>query len=603
MSFTDFHFIRPLWFIALIPVILLIALSLRNKLAHGNWSTICDDALLPFILENNDNNSRHHGSLITLSIASILAIIALAGPTSDRLPTPVFRNDAAVVIALDLSQSMNATDIKPTRLVRAHYKIADIVQQRKDGLTALIAYAGDAFTVVPLTNDTATITSQINALTTDIMPSQGSNTLDAISKSVSLLQQAGQTEGSILLITDGIDKRDINKAKALLANYNLSILGVGTEEGAPIKLAHGGFLQDLKGNIVIPKLDVAALSSLTQQGGGIYLSISSDDSDSEQLLSHTGQARSDKASKQDDTMVEQWAELGPWLVLLLLPITAIYFRKGLLIIPLVMVMNYPQDSYAFEWQDLWQTQDQQAQKAFDAGNYEEAAELFQNPEWKAAAEYRAAKYRASSNTFEGLEQESANDHYNKATSLAKSGELEASLAEYEKSLKLNPKHPDALYNKKIVEDALKKQQEQQQNDEDSKAGDKEKEEKNNQSQQSKPQQGKSDDEQSETGEEQQDQQSENAGNQKRQEQEQKESDAEQKQQEAGQNSDKQKDEDSDNSESQSAQQQTKPMSDEEKQAQEQWLNRITDDPSNLLKRKFKYQYNQRNQRSQQGQTW
>jgi len=601
MNLADFHFIRPYWFIALLPLAILIMLSVRNKLARGNWSEVCDDALLPFILQDSDKNINRRWSSITVSIASVLAIIALAGPTWERLPTPVFRNDAAVVIVLDLSRSMNATDIKPSRLIRARYKVADILQQRQDGLTALIAYAGDAFTVAPLTEDTATISNQINALNTDIMPSQGSNTSAALKQAVTLLQQAGQSQGSILLITDGIHAQVLDQASDILGNYKLSILGIGTSDGAPVKLADGGFLKDRQGNIVVPKLNQSELISLARSGGGLYQTISSDDSDITSLMTQSARATIEQETENNDRLAEQWVEQGPWLLLILLPLAAVYFRKGLLIVPLIALMNYPQESYAFEWPNLWQTQDQQAQQAFNQQRYEEAAAQFQSAEWQAAAQFKAEQYEQAAETLQPLEQQSADVYYNQATSLAKAGKLDASLDVYNKALKLEPSHEDALYNKKLVEDALKKQQQDQQKDEQSKQGDN-----NQQDQENKPsdQQSKSD-----PSNGQQDKQSQDANDQQKQGQQNKQNENNQQQseseQEQNEDTDSQQDkkQDSETDDRVSQQQTEQSSNDEEKQAQEQWLKRIPDDPAGLLKRKFKYQYNQRNQSSQQEQTW
>ena len=175
MNLAEFHFIRPFWLLAFIPYTVILVLMWRNKLRNGNWSAVCDPALLPFILQEKVVN-QSRWPLTSAALAAVLVIIALAGPTWQRLPSPVFRNDLAVVIALDLSRSMDAGDIKPSRLIRARYKIADILKRRKDGQTALLVYAGDAFTVTPLTDDTETIASQLEALNTDIMPSQGSDT-------------------------------------------------------------------------------------------------------------------------------------------------------------------------------------------------------------------------------------------------------------------------------------------------------------------------------------------------------------------------------------------------------------------------------------------
>jgi len=602
MSVDAFHFLRPYWFIALLPLALCIWFVAKNKLARGNWSEVCDDALLPHILQDNNQPMRHRWRSITVSIASLLAIIALAGPTWEQLPSPVFRNDAALVIALDLSRSMNATDIKPSRLIRARYKLADILQQRKDGLTALIAYAGDAFTVTPLTNDTATISSQVNALSTNIMPSQGNNTRAALDLAVQLLKQAGQTQGSILLISDDVQVNLDDHVKDIATNYTVSILGVGTTDGAPVKLADGGFLKDQQGSIVIPKLNSSLLTSLTRSGKGLYRPISSDDSDIKALMTHIDAKTNADTTQNDEHVIEQWAEQGPWLLLLILPLAALYFRKGLLIVPVITLLNYPQDSYAFEWQDLWQTDDQQAQQIFKQEDYSQAAEQFDSPEWRAAAHYKSEQYQQAAETLKSIGQKTADDYYNQGTALAKANQLESAIESYEQALKLDPKHEDAQYNKQQVEDALKKQQQQDNKDKQSQQGDNKQQ---NQDQNQDDQKPESNGQQSD----QQDQQSksdsqQNSLEKNKQKDSQKPEEEDKSQKSEDKNpaeSQQQADEQNEDEQQLTPQQQSE--SDEQKQAQQQWLKRIPDDPAGLLKRKFKYQYNQRNNNSSQEQSW
>jgi len=269
MNLTEFHFIRPYWLIAFIPYLVILVIMLRNKLARGDWSAVCDTALLPYLLQDNVMK-KNRWSLTAGAIATFLAITALAGPAWKRLPAPVFRNDSALVIALDLSRSMDAEDIKPSRLIRARYKIADILKQRKDGQTALLVYAGDAFTVTPLTDDTETIGSQLEALTTGIMPSQGSNAGMVLKKAVALFKQAGLRRGQIILVTDGVDSDETLAEVRTLDGYSLSVLAAGTVDGAPIALPEGGFLKDEQGSIVVPKLNETELKALARAGNGVY---------------------------------------------------------------------------------------------------------------------------------------------------------------------------------------------------------------------------------------------------------------------------------------------------------------------------------------------
>ncbi len=329
-DFSQFHFIRPYWLLALLPYLLITGLMLKHKLSQGNWSQVCDAELLPYILQQKAANQSRWPFTAT-ALAGLLTIIALAGPTWEHLPSPVFRIESALVIVLDLSRSMDAADVKPSRLVRARYKIADILQRRKDGQTALLVYAGDAFTVTPLTDDTETIASQLGALQPSIMPEQGSNAGLALQNAVQLFKQAGLQRGNILLVTDGVNQSKAFSVAESLGPYQLSVLGIGTADGAPVKTDRGGFLKDRQGNIVIPKLQASELRKLARAGGGNYQTITADDRDIENLLQEIDrQSAARQAQQQSDLMLEQWKEQGPWLLLLVLPLAASAFRRGIL---------------------------------------------------------------------------------------------------------------------------------------------------------------------------------------------------------------------------------------------------------------------------------
>lgn len=608
MNLADFHFIRPYWLLALLPYVILLAMLVRSKLSHGVWTAVCDEALLPYLLQDKAVAQSRWPFTIS-AVAALLAIIALAGPTWQRLPTPVFRNDSALVIVLDLSRSMDAADIKPSRLGKARYKITDLLKQRKDGQTALLVYADDAFTVTPLTNDTDTIANQLSALTTEIMPGDGNNIARALEKAGALFQQAGLQKGHILLISDGGNTDEaMSKAKAL-DKYPLLVLAVGTPEGAPIALKDGGgFLKDEQGGIIVDKLDVTGLEELAQAGNGRYQALTADDADIQALLSALALQTGEKSENKENLFLEQWRDVGPYFLLLVLPLAALCFRKGLLGIALLVLLPLPKNSYALDtdklWQDLWQTKDQQAQEAYNQGDYDKAAELFENPDWQAAAHYKSGAFDKA---LENLKHNSnANSFYNQGNALAQSGHLQEAIAAYKQALKVNPKDEDAKYNKELVEKELEKQKQEQKQDQQNK--DNKQESKDNKEQQQDKDGDKS-------GKSEQDKAQENQESQKEDEQK-PEPKPEQSQQSTEQQPDKQEAEkqqenkeeaakpeqaeqtdakqDDKKSESASAQP-LDPMSKEEQQAHEQWLKRIPDDPAGLLRRKFKYQYDQRRQ--------
>jgi Ca-activated chloride channel family protein len=597
MNIAEFHFIRPYWLLAVIPYLVILSLMLRNTLSQGNWSAVCDAALLPYLLQDKPVN-QSRWTLTAGAIAALLVIIALAGPTWKRLPSPVFRNDSALVIALDLSLSMDAADIKPSRLIMARYKIADILKQRKDGQTALLVYAGDAFTVTPLTDDTETIDSQLSALNTDIMPSQGSNAAMALEKAVELLKQAGLQKGQILLVTDGVDPDKTLAAVKSLDKYQLSILGVGTDDGAPVALPEGGFLKDQQGNIVVPKLNSSELAKLAQAGNGIYQTITANDRDIQTVLANADRSVQQQSKQNDNLLLDQWADKGPWLLLLVLPLAALTFRKGLLcFFALLLILPLPKNSYALGWQDLWQTKDQQAQQDYKKQDYAKAAEQFENPDWKAAADYKASNYDKALEDLKNSK--SASSAYNQGNALAKAGQLEEAIKAYDKALAVNPNDSDAKYNKDVVEKALEKQkqQDQQKDDKQQSKDDSQQNEDNKQSEKSGEQ--KSDQNKNEEKPEQKPEQKQSDQQQSDENQQQdKEDKAEQKKPEAEkpQQAEQDKGEAKKDQAKEQAPAKAEP-SDEQQQANEQWLKRIPDDPSGLLKRKFKYQYGHRGRQS------
>ena len=542
---SEFHFIRPQWLLAIIPVLVWFVYLLQGKLRSENWSSVCDKELLPYILEKNFSKSSKMNLVLALLVA-LLTIISLAGPTVARIATPVFKNQAALIIVLDLSQSMNASDIKPSRLIRAKYKIIDILKQRKSGQTALIVYAGGAFVVTPLTNDTETIISQIPALNTDIMPAQGSATMAAIAQAKKLFEQSGILSGDILLITDGVNPNTDS------GKYRMSVLAVGTEIGAPISLKTGGFAKDANNNIIFTSLDQANLSQVAKKNNGIYRLISNDDSDISQLLDIINKRTQ---TKQDDTKMQadNWRDLGPWLLLIILPLVLLVFRKGILVLVIIAVLPMPNNSIA-AW---WQTDDQQAQAWFLQKKYQQAAQQFNNKSWKAASQYKAENFDQAIKILKDAK--TGSDLYNLGNALAKTGKLVEAIQAYDKSLAIRPNDADTLHNKEVVTKMLKQQQQQQQQQQEQQKNGEQKQ----QEQQQQQQQG-----QQEKDEQKQQQQQQQQGQQEKEEQQQQD---QQQQQALGQDDNLQ-------------------TPDESKQAVKQWLQKIPDDPAGLLKQKFLLQH-------------
>lgn len=566
---NNFHFLRPYAFLALLPLIYFVIKNYRqNAGSIAHWQKVCDIELLPYLLENSSGKNSKLAFWLTIFCATF-AIFALAAPTWQRQPAPAFRNNSALVIALNLSQTMNAQDVKPSRLIRARYKISDLLSQRKDGQTALLVYTDAAFTVTPLTSDTQTIQSQLEALTTDIMPAQGNNAVAGLEKAMTLLKQAGLPQGHILLITDSANNATDFAKK--LGGYRLSVLGIGTAEGAPISLPEGGFAKDESGQILVPKLQTTQLRELAATGFGQFQLITADDSDVKNLLKTFDSPLNQAANDKTNLFLEQWEDSGYYLILLILPWAAWQFRKGAFYLAILFLLPISKNSYALDVQNLWKTPDQLAQKAYEKRDYPKAAQKFENPEWKAAAQYQAGDFESAAKHFE-----QAKNFYNLGNALAKKGQLQEALTAYEQAITENPYDNDAKVNKELVAKELEKQKEKQkqdspqnqsqQNEKSNKDSQEKEKEKENKDSDSKPQ-PKDEHKSGENPEKQEDS---------------KQEESKQESQPEKQNEPK--------SEQAKKQIQAQKITTEQAQANEQWLKRIPDDPATLLKRKFKYQY-------------
>ena len=525
-----------------------------------------------------------------VALGGILATVAMAGPSWTRVEQPVFRSEQAIVVALDLSRSMDAQDVSPSRLARAKLKILDILEQRVSGQTALIVYSANAFTVTPLTTDADTVASLVNSLSTDIMPSRGSYPAAAIEKGLALLEQAGVVFGEVVVISDGgVGPQAFEAAEELKSSgYTLSVLGVGTLDGAPIPRGGGGFVTDRSGQIVVPRLESDGLRELADAGGGRYATLSADSRDIELLLS--GVVGSGAAGNES-LATDRWREEGPWLLLLLVPLASLAFRRGWVLVALIWILPMSQPAHAFSWSDLWQTRDQQGQQELSKGDAEAASALFEDPAWRAVARYRAGDYQDSAAGFSGLRD--ADSIYNYGNALAKMGEFEGAINAYERVLELDPSADDAAYNRDLLQELM-----EQQDAESGQQGDQQQSsEEGGGAQQS---EGSSEsDEASQEGTD------GSPGNESPEtetsarEQEMSDEDLEALEQELQRAAEEAEGQAEGEPQMTQAQAAAERREQEREQAMEQWLRRIPDDPGGLLRRKFRYQY-QRQGRDQDG---
>lgn len=554
------HFIRPWWLLA-VPVGMALPWAWRYlRRPAGDWARICDAHLLRWLsVGEPGRRPGRFGSWVTAAIFT-LAALALAGPSWQRLPDAAYAARDARVLVVDLSLSMLARDLKPDRLTRVRYRLLDVLEQTVEGQVGLVAYAGDAYVVAPLTSDTNTIATMLPALQPDIIPVSGSRADRGLALAAELLRRSGASSGEVLLVTDAVSAVDIDMA-AKLASEGIvtSVLAAGTSEGAPIPSGNG-FVSDAQGNVVIARLELGTLQALAEAGGG-RLSVL-DSGASQELPWKARDGR--EFNLRDEGLGERWKDTGPWLVLALLPFAALAFRRGMLFTVLLVLgpgLFAPPAARAGWWDDLWLRRDQQAQQALRNDQPNAAASLASDPAISGEAWYRAGDYPRAAGAWQRAAD--ADAHFNRGNALAHAGELDAAIAAYDQALAANPEMEDALFNRALVEQ-LKQQQEREQESE----GEGE-------------QQGEGDpDQQGEEGES-QEQQGEQQG-----EGEQQESD-----QPTGE-------------EGETGQQQmSEAWTEEDAQAMEQWLRRIPDDPGGLLRRKFRNEHQRRGAPQDEQQKW
>ena len=591
---SEFHLLRPLWLLLLPAGAWLIWQLMRGRADSGGWRSIVAPGLRPHVLAEPEVMRDSRRALIAALAAWTVAVVALAGPTWERLPVPAFRSDEALVVALDLSRSMNAGDVEPSRLERAKLKLLDLLERRAAGQTALVVFSAHAFTVTPLTTDTRTISSLVASVDTDIMPTQGGSIAAGLERAAALLEQTGLSQGDVLLITDSeVSAADFERAEDLASDgFRISVLAVGTEQGAPIPRPEGGFVTDGNGQVVVPQVDAAGLQRLATAGGGRFAALSSNDRDLDTLFPSPAALPLDAAlagSVEDggeQYEADVWLDRGAVLAVVLLPLLALCFRRGWLTVWLLVLLAPLPRAHAFEWQDLWQRPDQRGLRALEAEQADRAAELFESPEWRGTAQYRAGQFEASAASLAAVD--SALSNYNRGNALAKAGQIPAAIAAYDRALELDPGHEDARYNRDLLQQYLEdnppppEEQNQGQGEEN-------------------PQQGDSSGEQSQDGEQQEGQ---SASDQQSQQGEQ----SENGESEAAENAEDEAAEDGEQQGEQNAQQNAdagEETADESvadaagpddveqwasEQAAEQWLRRVPQDPGGLLRRKFLYQY-------------
>ncbi len=446
-----FHLLRPWWLLALLllPVLPWI---LRRVGESASLRRLVDVSLLPYLVEGSER--AEVGRVVGVMAGWTLACLAMAGPTWQRAPQPVVSSRSAQVIVVSMSQRMLAQDLAPDRLSRVRYKIHALLQANKAGQNALVAYAGAAFTVAPLTTDIQALTELVDALAPDTMPVPGDDAAAGIRRAVGLLKGAGINDGSIVLIDDHADAAALAAARAARATgMRVSVLGVGTDKGAPVPDRGGGFVKS-GGHTTMARRDATSLKAVATAGGGRYVGITPGREDVQALAT---QLRREPGVRDTHHRVTTWQDRGAWLLLPLLVLMAFGFRRGALwLLCIALLPLWPTTVHAAgsKWQDAWHTRDQQAARALAEGHAEKAEKLAQDPALRGTAAYRAGHYDAAARAF--ARAPGARNQYNRGNALAMMHRYHDALKAYDRALADDPHLRQARSNRKAVLDWLRR---------------------------------------------------------------------------------------------------------------------------------------------------
>ena len=483
----QFTFIRTgyLW---LMPIIIILFFILNRVLQNKtDWNSIIAEELRPYLLNKRGAKTTtiHSWPLLAACIGCLIACFCLAGPSWEKVSSPVEKNSHAMVVIADLTLSMHTSDIKPSRLVRMRYKILELLKRNKDRQVALVVYSGDAHIVSPLTDDANNIAALVPSLTPEIMPSIGSNADAAFILAEQLLEQSAAKQRTLVWLTDEVlaSQTESIIKQVRRQDAQLFIIGVGTEQGGPVILPSGKFVKTDSGRIVNAPMSRDRLMVISTKTQGQYFDLKADNSDIDRIFDQNislsiRDISTDNTDKDSSQKVDQQYDRGAYFAIALLPFVLLSFRRGWLLSVLLSVnfmtaesvwaVENPEKS-SIEWQDLWQTNDQQGEALFNQQAFTEAAEAFDRADWRALAAFKAKNYDAAIEQFnhaiKTTEQQPnnlANLHYNLGHSLAHRQDLESAINAYDTALSLNPDLEQAKVAKALLEQLQKQQKEQNQ---------------------------------------------------------------------------------------------------------------------------------------------
>lgn len=481
----ELHFIRPWWFLALLPLVILAWRLWRQTSQKGAWSQIIAPPFQTLLLTQNAEHSPKHWPIIGLGILWLITIITLSGPSWKQVKMPVETSLQGSVIVMDLSLSMLADDLKPNRLSRAQFKLQDLLKQHPELAKGMVVYAGTAHTLVPISQDNQTLLNLLPNLSPIMMPLYGSDPLQGFKLAKTLLDGAQVKQGHIIWVTDDVDDAQLEDIQDFFAqnNFTLAIYAVGTELGGPVQIPEFGLLKDDQGRIILPQVPLERLQKLANQLNSPMQRLAISNEDIKNLLppstltTQEHQKALEKGTEAENPYLDAWIEEGLVLLWLLVPLAALGFRRGWLLSWLALPMslsliNPIQPLYADEptpkafypelltgkkdpelsFTDAFITPDRQGYLLWEKEDYARAEIRFESPAWKGASLYKLGQYAKAAQQF-ALDK-TPQGFYNQGNALAQQGQFDAAKTAYQTALEKQPDFAAAQHNLALMEKLL-----------------------------------------------------------------------------------------------------------------------------------------------------
>lgn len=593
-SLKEFHFAHPVWLWANLLILLVGTLFFffgKKSASHASLEKWIDPHLLCHL--KVDPSNRVHvwwKPLLLWSAVFACLTIALAGPRWSFREIETFSKDQSVVLLLDLSESMNAPDVRPTRLVRAKQKIEDLLNLSKGVKIGLVAFAADPHMIAPLTEDKETIRYLLPSLETDLVYVQGSRLSTAFDMAEGMLETEPGRNKAILVLSDGgfEDPSAMASAKKLgEKGVMVYTMGIGSKEGAPLKDREGNVVKK-NGVPILSRLEKDKLQEISSLGKGRYLEIQGVDQEESLLLEELKKRSESHLNWGKKNRI--WDEYFYLFLLPAVPFFLWWFRKGCVLLALLGIFLPGIDLQASSLQDLFKNSEELGKKAMESGEFEAAAAHFKDPYRAGVAYYKAGKFQEAEQMFlsSSRPEVAAQALYNLGNTYVQQQKWNEAVKAYEEALNKQPDYQEAHENLQLVKDLMKEQESSQEEGEggekkegekkqDSEGNVEEKEpEEGDQSDSQKPQEG----EDSQTEKEEKEKDSEDLDTQGKEE-----SNQEEGREEGGSEDEEVQPSKEDPSLEEEKEPPTEPLSQEDLDA-DLWLNRLSNDPKTFLKSKF-----------------